>query len=162
MYEVSCRVTDHYAAGMRQQYKVNSCKVKPAETKLDKTVQFFISAEEIEWDYSPDRAWELEKHHATLEDRWRSRIIVGWCISLLKMEAVICGLTYYCLLMAGNWFMSPSPGSIFVENGKNRIGSRYKKVVYREYTDDTFTVQKQRQPNQKHLGIMGKQPYFFY
>lgn len=52
--------------------------------------------------------------------------------------------------------MSPSPGSIFVERGKNRIGSRYKKVVYREYTDDTFKVQKKRQPNQEHLGILGK------
>ncbi|XP_030009984.1 hephaestin-like protein 1 isoform X3 [Sphaeramia orbicularis] len=116
VYEVSCRVTDHYSAGMRQQYKVNSCKVKPAEVKLDKTVQYFISAEEIEWDYSPERNWELEKHHATSED---------------------------------------SPGSIFVEKGNNRIGSRYKKVVYREYTDDTFRVQKQRPPDQKHLGIMG-------
>lgn len=52
--------------------------------------------------------------------------------------------------------MSPSPGSIFVERGVNRIGSRYKKVVYREYTDDTFRVQKKQQPNQQHLGIMGK------
>lgn len=116
IYEVSCRVTDHYSAGMRQQYKVNGCKMKPTEVKLDKTVQYFISAEEIEWDYSPERNWELEKHHATLEN---------------------------------------SPGNIFVENGKNRIGSRYKKVVYREYTDDTFRIQKQRPPNQKHLGIMG-------
>lgn len=52
--------------------------------------------------------------------------------------------------------MSPSPGSIFVAKGKNKIGSRYKKVVYREYTDETFKVQKVRQPNQQHLGILGK------
>lgn len=45
---------------------------------------------------------------------------------------------------------------MFVEKGKNRIGSRYKKVVYREYTDDSFTVQKKRQPSQQHLGIIGK------
>lgn len=80
VYEVSCRVTDHYSAGMRQQYKVKNCpqhKVKHTHTQPTKSVQYFISAEEMEWDYSPDRAWELEKHHSTLEDRCVSRIIVG-------------------------------------------------------------------------------------
>lgn len=52
--------------------------------------------------------------------------------------------------------MSHSPGSIFVARGTDRIGSRYKKAVYREYTDDTFKVQKKRTPDQEHLGIMGK------
>ena len=58
--------------------------------------------------------------------------------------------------MGANWHMSPSPGSTFVEKGPNSIGSRYKKVVYREYTDDTFSVQKKRLPSQQHLEIMGK------
>ena len=52
--------------------------------------------------------------------------------------------------------MSPSPGNIFVGKGENRIGSRYKKVVYREYTDETFKVQKKRHYNEQHLGILGK------
>lgn len=69
---------------------------------------------------------------------------------------MISGITYYCLLMEANWYMSPSPGNIFVDKGENRIGSRYKKVVYREYTDDSFSVQKKRQPNQQHLGIIGE------
>lgn len=55
--------------------------------------------------------------------------------------------------MEANRYMSPSPGNIFVAKETNRIGSRYKKVVYREYTDDTFTDQKKRQ---EHLGILGK------
>ncbi|XP_008290705.1 hephaestin-like protein 1 isoform X2 [Stegastes partitus] len=119
LFEVSCRVTDHYSAGMRQRYKVNQCpgkKVKHTDTEPTNIVQYFICAEEIEWDYSPERDWELEKHHGTLKD---------------------------------------SPGNMFVKQEKDRIGSRYKKVVYREYTDDTFTVQKKRHPNQQHLGIMG-------
>lgn len=119
VYEVSCRVTDHYSAGMRQQYNVKHCRGKhfsPSEETPKNTVQYFISAEEIEWDYSPERHWELEKHMTTSKD---------------------------------------SPGSIFVEKGTNRIGSRYKKVVYREYTDETFKVRKTRPPSQKHLEIMG-------
>ncbi|TDH04900.1 hypothetical protein EPR50_G00137860 [Perca flavescens] len=120
VYEISCRVTDHYSAGMRQQYRVNLCpqhKLKLTNTEQPtKIVQYFISAEEIEWDFSPERDWEREMHQGTLED---------------------------------------SPGNIFVAKGKNRIGSRYKKVVYREYTSDTFRVQKKRQPNQQHLEILG-------
>uniref|UniRef100_A0A665XD06 ferroxidase n=1 Tax=Echeneis naucrates TaxID=173247 RepID=A0A665XD06_ECHNA len=118
LYEVSCRVTDHYSAGMRQMYKVNYCpqrKMKKTSTQPTNIVKYYISAEEIVWDYSPDRDWELEKHNSTLEE---------------------------------------SQGNIFLEKGKNRIGSRYKKVVYREYTDETFSKKKQHQ-NQQHLGIMG-------
>uniref|UniRef100_A0A4W5JKS9 ferroxidase n=1 Tax=Hucho hucho TaxID=62062 RepID=A0A4W5JKS9_9TELE len=49
----------------------------------------------------------------------------------------------------------PSPGSIFVGRGENRIGPRYKKAVYRQYTDDTFRTQTELQPEQLHLGILG-------
>ncbi|XP_057677093.1 ferroxidase HEPHL1 isoform X2 [Corythoichthys intestinalis] len=118
-YEVSCRVTDHYSAGMKQQYRVTSCpghQMNSSHPAPIKTVKYFIAAEEIEWDYSPSREWELEKHHSTSED---------------------------------------SPGNIFVEKGKNRIGSRYQKVVYKEYTDGSFTVEKKRNSNQEHLGILG-------
>lgn len=61
--------------------------------------------------------------------------------------------------MVGNGnklLLSPSPGNIFVGKGENTMGSRYKKAVYREYTDDTFRVQKKRPPSQQHLEIMGK------
>uniref|UniRef100_A0AAQ4PIB5 ferroxidase n=1 Tax=Gasterosteus aculeatus aculeatus TaxID=481459 RepID=A0AAQ4PIB5_GASAC len=120
LYEVSCRVTDHYSAGMRQRYRVNLCpqhKLKPTHSGgPTKIVQYFISAEEVEWDYSPRRDWEKENHNGTLKS---------------------------------------SPGNIFLERGGNRIGSRYKKAVYREYTDDTFTVQEERRGSQLHLGTMG-------
>lgn len=72
MYEVNCRVTDHYSAGMRQQYRVSLCPqrgFKHARTAPTKVVQYFISAEEIEWDFSPRRDWELELYHTTEENR---------------------------------------------------------------------------------------------
>lgn len=77
---MSCRVTDHYSAGMRQQYRVNLCpknKVKRTHSEPTNIVQYFISAEEIEWDYSPERDWELEKHGTTSKDRCVSKIIAG-------------------------------------------------------------------------------------
>ncbi|XP_068135334.1 ceruloplasmin-like [Hyperolius riggenbachi] len=50
------------------------------------------------------------------------------------------------------------PGSdsepFFTQNG-TRIGGTYKKVVYREFTDSTFTKEKPRPREQEHLGILG-------
>ena len=40
-------------------------------------------------------------------------------------------------------------------NNLDRIGSIYKKAVYREYTDDTFTTEIQRDDDWLHLGILG-------
>jgi FtsP/CotA-like multicopper oxidase with cupredoxin domain len=43
----------------------------------------------------------------------------------------------------------------FVENGPQHIGRIYKKAVYREYTDASFTKLKPRGPEWEHLGIVG-------
>lgn len=80
VFEVSCRTTDHYSAGMRHRYKVDACpdkKVRHANAEPTRVVKYFISAEEMEWDYSPERVWELEKHNASAEDRCVSEVAVG-------------------------------------------------------------------------------------
>jgi FtsP/CotA-like multicopper oxidase with cupredoxin domain len=43
----------------------------------------------------------------------------------------------------------------FTVSGPHRIGSKYLKAVYREYTDATFTHLKPRPPEQQYLGILG-------
>jgi len=43
----------------------------------------------------------------------------------------------------------------FMEHGPHRIGHVYKKAVYREYTDATFTQLKPRPPEEQYLGILG-------
>ncbi|XP_062988150.1 ceruloplasmin isoform X2 [Elgaria multicarinata webbii] len=52
-------------------------------------------------------------------------------------------------------FHDESPGNPFINKEGNFIGSKYKKVVYREYTDDTFNTPKQRKKEEEHLGIQG-------
>jgi len=37
----------------------------------------------------------------------------------------------------------------------DRIGRIYKKALYREYTDETFSVRKERGPDWEHLGYLG-------
>jgi len=44
---------------------------------------------------------------------------------------------------------------IFVEQGPHRIGKVYRKAVYREYTDESFSHLKPRPPEWEHLGILG-------
>uniref|UniRef100_A0A8C1KWX7 ferroxidase n=1 Tax=Cyprinus carpio TaxID=7962 RepID=A0A8C1KWX7_CYPCA len=54
-----------------------------------------------------------------------------------------------------NTTLEESPGSIFLEHSDTQIGGKYKKVVFREYIDDTFTKRKPRLPEEEHLEIMG-------
>lgn len=49
-----------------------------------------------------------------------------------------------------------SEADMFLTRGRNRIGSRYKKVRYVEYTDNTFMTKMLRAPEEQHLGILGK------
>ena len=39
--------------------------------------------------------------------------------------------------------------------GRNRIGSTYKKAVYRGYTDESFKRRKRRDSEEEHFGIAG-------
>ncbi len=45
--------------------------------------------------------------------------------------------------------------AFWVESGPHRIGRVYKKALFREYTDETFTTLKPRPPEWEHLGILG-------
>lgn len=44
---------------------------------------------------------------------------------------------------------------LFTERGPHRIGTVYRKALYREYTDGTFTHLKPRAPEWEHTGILG-------
>lgn len=45
--------------------------------------------------------------------------------------------------------------NVFVQRGENRIGSRYRKALYREYTDGTFKALVPRDERWEHLGLLG-------
>lgn len=49
-----------------------------------------------------------------------------------------------------------SPASVFLDQQGGYIGSRYKKVVYRQFTCDKFKTQVERTADMEHLGIMGR------
>uniref|UniRef100_A0A8D2EHH4 Ceruloplasmin n=1 Tax=Theropithecus gelada TaxID=9565 RepID=A0A8D2EHH4_THEGE len=45
--------------------------------------------------------------------------------------------------------------NMFVDKSGTLLGSKYKKVLYRQYDDDTFTNQTKRNEDEKHLDILG-------
>lgn len=59
------------------------------------------------------------------------------------------------ILISTFFFFSPSPGNPFLNKEDKFIGSKYRKVVYREYTDHTFSTPKKRAEEQQHLEIQG-------
>ena len=75
--------------------------------------------------------------------------------------------TYYVAADEVEWDYAPSGRNliagrpfgeeerIWVESGEHRIGKVYKKALYREYTDETFTALKERPPEWEHLGVLG-------
>ena len=53
-------------------------------------------------------------------------------------------------------FISFSDAKIFTANGDDRIGRKYKKALFREFTDSSFTEEKIRTgDSETHLGVLG-------
>src|SRR6266568_192797 len=75
--------------------------------------------------------------------------------------------TYYVAADEVDWDYAPSSlnkmmgmkfdgyASTFIEKGPHRIGKVYRKAIYREYADETFTKLKPRAPDQEYLGMLG-------
>ena len=75
--------------------------------------------------------------------------------------------TYYIAADEVEWDYAPSGinkmmgmkfegyPSVFIEQGPHRIGKVYRKAIYREYTEDSFTKLKPRAPEWEHAGILG-------
>ncbi|XP_061862541.1 hephaestin isoform X2 [Colius striatus] len=68
-FEIYCQTSNHYQAGMREYYSVSSCGNKdPAPApKYQRVRTYYLVAEEVVWDYAPDRAWERERHNHSTE-----------------------------------------------------------------------------------------------
>ena len=75
--------------------------------------------------------------------------------------------TYYVAAVEANWDYAPmgmdmmtgtefrGQTRIWTEHTKDRIGKVYRKALFREYTDDTYSTEKKRPKEWEHLGILG-------
>ncbi|XP_075814874.1 hephaestin isoform X7 [Microtus pennsylvanicus] len=117
-FEIYCQAGSHREAGMRAVYNVSQCSSRQDSPRQHYQASrvYYIMAEEVEWDYCPDRTWELEWHNTSEEDSY---------------------------------------GHVFLSNKDGLLGSKYKKAVFREYTDGTFRIPQPRSGPEEHLGILG-------
>lgn len=116
---LSCQVNDHLEAGMQALFEVKDCSPEKQPESVPKNCQtrhYYISAEEIIWDYGPKGTNDFTGEQLDLPD---------------------------------------SESAPFFEKGPTRIGGKYKKAVYSEYTDGTFTTPKKRTAAEEHLGVLG-------
>ena len=75
--------------------------------------------------------------------------------------------TYYIAADEVEWDYAPTgingmtgkpfegSANVYVKRGPDRIGSVYRKALYRQYTDETFSTLKPRLPKWEHLGLLG-------
>src|SRR3954449_10398920 len=82
-------------------------------------------------------------------------------------SAVVQTRTYYIAADEVNWDYAPQgknmitgqpfgdEENVFVQQGDSTIGSTYRKALYREYTDASFTRLKPRDPKWEHTGLLG-------
>ncbi|KAJ6664911.1 hypothetical protein lerEdw1_005883 [Lerista edwardsae] len=117
-FRLVCTTFDHFTAGMRQLYSVKPCHKLASDSSPYGTMRtYYIAAEEVEWDYAPDKSWEEKKDHTASKEE--------------------------------------SYGHVFLSQSEDLIGSKYKKVVYREFKSGEFTEHKKRTANEEHLQILG-------
>ncbi|MGD0667974.1 MAG: multicopper oxidase domain-containing protein [Bryobacteraceae bacterium] len=103
---------------------------------------------------------------------------VTWLVGMLFSAPAVCGQaapaeaagktrTYYIAADEVNWDYAPSGRDEamghpfdalergYTESGPHRIGRVYKKAIYQEYTDGSFSTLKVRAPEAQYLGLLG-------
>lgn len=120
----------------------------------------------------PDSMGQFEVVSATVNhyrNGMRANYTVERCSLFQRQgETMLHSKTYYIAAMEIDWDYAPnrtweaemfrgmeSPAPAFLDKQGGFIGSRYKKVVYRQFTSDKFTKQVERTADMEHLGIMG-------
>ncbi|XP_028299924.1 ceruloplasmin [Gouania willdenowi] len=120
----------------------------------------------------PDSMGQFEVVSATVSDYnggMRANYTVTKCGMFQRQgEVMLHSKTYYIAAMEMEWDYSPNrtwetemfrglhnPAPVFLDQQGGFIGSRYKKVVYRQFTNNKFTKQVERTADMEHLGIMG-------
>eukprot|EP00794_Sanderia_malayensis_P014202 gene14202-15684_t len=121
----SCQVTDHYSGGMFTFYNAQKCGGGGPGLKRDGST-------------TAESNGIVREYFIAAEE-------VEW-------DYGPSGMNYFD---GGKLNASGSSSAVFFERSSNRIGGRYKKAIFVEYTDSSFTVRKQRTLDQIHLGIMG-------
>ncbi|XP_035181806.1 coagulation factor VIII [Oxyura jamaicensis] len=140
-FRMFCQIPSHQQAGMEALVKVEQCP----EERLLKVGQLSDEPEEVE---DPEEEEEEEEAYHVIQVRsFAKRDPVTW--------------THYIAAEEMDWDYAPvkpasldrNTTSLFLEAGPQRIGSKYKKVMFVEYEDAAF--KKRKVSSQTYKGILG-------
>uniref|UniRef100_A0A8B9CZD4 ferroxidase n=1 Tax=Anser brachyrhynchus TaxID=132585 RepID=A0A8B9CZD4_9AVES len=106
-------------------------------------VGMFLSLSHIQGGFSCRNATRAQQQHNTMRIFYIAAEEVEWDYASNKTLLIFA-------------FLFCSYGHIFLSQGEDLIGTKYKKVVYREYTNGNFTQHKVRTEEEEHLEILGK------
>ncbi|XP_054830441.1 ferroxidase HEPHL1 [Eublepharis macularius] len=77
-FEVVCRTFDHFTGGMKQLYKVKACHRAAEDRRQYGTIRtYLIAAEEVEWDYAPDKSWAEKKEDSAHKEESYGHVFVN-------------------------------------------------------------------------------------
>ncbi|NXS80028.1 FA8 factor, partial [Erpornis zantholeuca] len=137
-FRMYCQILSHQQAGMEAFVKVEECP----EQRLLKMGKLSYEPEDMDYPEEDEETFHVIQVRSFAKDR-----PVTW--------------TYYIAAEEMDWDYAPvkpvsldrNMTSLYLEPGPQRIGSKYKKVVFVEYEDATF--KKRKVSNQQDKGILG-------
>uniref|UniRef100_A0A8C9FEY4 ferroxidase n=1 Tax=Pavo cristatus TaxID=9049 RepID=A0A8C9FEY4_PAVCR len=124
-FKVVCRTFDHFVGGMKHLYEVSSCRNATRAQQQRSAVRLYYIAAE-------EVEWDYASNKSSAPKIYN--------ISSNEERYTKQEVCY---------------GHIFLSQGEDLIGTKYKKVVYREYTNGNFTQRKERTEEEEHLEILG-------
>ncbi|XP_029463058.1 coagulation factor VIII [Rhinatrema bivittatum] len=148
-YLIACKIPSHSQAGMTAYINVEVCKEEPVK-------EVRVSPDVPDEEYEDDSYDLPEDSIIVLADEPSPPIRIR---SQAKQRPIT--WTYFIAAVEVDWNYAPIPPddmdrsyrSQFLEAGPQRIGQRYKKVIFVEYTDGTFKQRKESET--PGTGILG-------
>ncbi|XP_071298743.1 coagulation factor VIII isoform X2 [Agelaius tricolor] len=137
-FRMFCQILSHQQVGMEAFVKVEECP----EERLLKTGKQLNEPEDLDYPEEDEQTFHVIQARSFAKDR-----PMTW--------------TYYIAAEEMDWDYAPvkpasldrNMSSLYLEPGPQRVGSKYKKVVFVEYEDAAF--RKRKVSNQQDKGILG-------
>ncbi|XP_010158871.1 PREDICTED: coagulation factor VIII-like [Eurypyga helias] len=137
-FRMFCQILSHEQAGMEAIVKVEEC----LEERLQKMGKLSDESEDMDYPEEDEETYHVIQVRSFAKDKpvtWTHYIAaeeMDWDYAPMKPESLDRNLT-----------------SLYLEAGPQRIGSKYKKVMFVEYEDATF--KKRKVSDQPDKGILG-------
>ncbi|XP_032852050.2 coagulation factor VIII isoform X2 [Tyto alba] len=141
-FRMFCQILSHQQAGMEAIVKVEECTEEHLEERLVKMGKLTDEPEDMDYPEEDEETYHVIQVRSFAKENpmtWTHYIAaeeVDWDYAPMKPVSLDRNIT-----------------SLFLEPGPQRIGSKYKKVVFVEYEDATF--KKRKVSDQLDKGILG-------